>query len=151
MRKIKDLCTVVVENAFRLHPIDEERYELFVRVLDEIIGLKAGGLEERNSGVGVQEWFSAVQGTLILACQSYWSVYAEPERFTKRGLELAKDRSDRLIASADRCGFGADLVCARQSDDLPGLVAVAWTCVLFTMRTTPGFLSGQQSLASRPQ
>lgn len=142
MRKIKDLCTVIVDNAFLLRPIDHERYELMICALENLLCHRVAE-EDRDlhySNDAAKEWASSTEDTLLLACQNSVSLYDQPERFSESAKVLANDRYVRLRASADRCGFLEDFEYARMCLDVDELMAIAWACILMTMRNTPGFL-----------
>lgn len=143
MDKIYDLATVLVDNAFRLHPIDEERYELFLSALDVIISshkAQGGKRHTHEWSAAAKEWSLAVHESLSGSIMSALRLYQFSSGLVEADCTIAYDRFARLKASFDRCGLRATFLADLESGDTSDMLLSAWTCVLMTMRTTPGFL-----------
>jgi hypothetical protein len=97
MTKIKDLVTVHVDTAYRLFPIDAERYELCVVIGTAIRTFKDPSsytFEHRDPRV--KEFLQQTQSNFLLGCQSMYSAWIACD---PRCTDIVFDRARRCEAS----------------------------------------------------
>lgn len=143
MNKIKDLSTVIADNAFRLHPVDEERYELFVCAIGVCLRLAnepgIGHLQGTGWSAEVKAWAYTVHEQILVGVMSIVRCL-EADRLCSDVPQVVRDRATRLYASLRRCGLW-DIETANQTSvDVDELTSRAWQSVVWTMRAQPGFV-----------
>jgi hypothetical protein len=145
MRKIKDLCTVLVDNSFRLRPIDKERYELFVATVALILvreNERGFGFPGGDFDPGVQEWLRSTDETLYRSVCDLVTVYhSERADSSITGATPREDRARRLLASLSRTEVYPDSTIALMDSDIHELLTKAWIALVRTMHSTPGFVN----------
>lgn len=136
MTKIKDLVTVLLDNAVLLNPIDEERYELLVQVRDFVQDYSCSeGNALVLSGKRVNDWISASNKSIFHGAEAVRVVQFHPEE--ARPVDL--DRCRRLSAALEATWHGSPILLEDHADDVRCLVCLVWQVVLARMCESPVF------------
>lgn len=138
MPKIKDLVTVITDNAFLLFPVDVERYELYDTIVRMETCYYCGlpfWLSDEDSRV--QEFIrDSMAKFLVGAASSRIVCDSDPEISLGANIRDKALRFNASLFQNDLCAFESGSL----HEDLLN-VHLGFEALLRTMRKTPGFLS----------
>lgn len=143
MTKIKDLATVCVDNMFRLVPVDEERYELFVHLDNWLQTIADSNIDDVVSTVPVfcnwalTDLFLKTQENILTSAVAAKRVW---EAIDQDNLPLiVRDRARRYFAAI----HSFDVAVGHAEDGpwtLSHYIDCMWICILLRMRMETGFI-----------
>lgn len=94
MTKIKDLITVHVDTAFRMFPIDCERYELALFMLDRVAMPNFGYVDKSSlsQDTRINDFVVNAEENFANAAESLWSILYDPVNASS----VCRDRARRI-------------------------------------------------------
>jgi hypothetical protein len=139
MTKLKDLATVTVESAFRLFPVDTERYELYVAVGRHVMNPSDEGCMKTFPITGshtINEWFLATIENVNCLADAFVRVSAELPGLPA----IVYDRARRVTATISN-SYDDLVFCPTELLGAPveRVVHELWRCIYGRMVTTHGF------------